>query len=159
MSTSGHDKKGRFAEGNPGGPGRPRRAVERDYLAALSENVSLEEWRDIVQAAVSKAKEGDCKARDWLTKYLIGDKPLTLADLDADPGHPFKLGGPGDVLALLGEQIEAVRATPTTPAERARGIAPLAALSLKALELYQLTARLEALEASLKKRTAGGVGG
>jgi len=75
---------GRFAFGNPGGPGRPRRAVERQYLATLSETVSLDDWRDIVRVAMTFAKQGDAKARDWLTRYLIGENPINLAALAAD---------------------------------------------------------------------------
>lgn len=75
------DKRGRFVVGNPGGPGRPRRAIEREYLAAISEAVSLDDWRAIVGQAVKAAKEGDDKARAWLARYVIGDNPITLTEL------------------------------------------------------------------------------
>ena len=81
VNDNGHDSRGRFAEGNPGGPGRPRRAVEERYLAALGEAVSLDDWRDIVRAAVGAAKCGDPKARSWLSAYLIGTEPISLSDL------------------------------------------------------------------------------
>jgi hypothetical protein len=84
MSSEGHQPNGRFAPGNPGGPGRPRRAVERQYLAALSDAISLEAWQEIVKATVVAAKQGDPKARDWLTRYLIGDYPRSLTELAAD---------------------------------------------------------------------------
>ncbi len=74
---------GRFATGNPGGPGRPRRAVEHDYLAVLGDSVSLEDWREVVAQAVSDAKGGDARARDWITKHLIGNEPPKLVDLAA----------------------------------------------------------------------------
>jgi hypothetical protein len=90
MST-GRDDNGRFAKGNPGGPGRPRRAVETDYLAALSEVVPFERWREIVETAVDQAVSGDAKAREWLSNYLAG-KPsgnalrrLAAAEVEADP--------------------------------------------------------------------------
>jgi hypothetical protein len=70
-STNGRQAGGKFAPGNAGGPGRPRRAVEVEYLAALNEVVSLEDWREIVRDAVRQAKFGDSKAREWLAKYLI----------------------------------------------------------------------------------------
>ena len=72
---------GTFAPGNPGGPGRPRRAVERQYLAAFAEAVSPSDWRAIIGKAVADAKAGDAKARDWLSKYLVGDEPLALVEL------------------------------------------------------------------------------
>lgn len=72
---------GTFGAGNPGGPGRPRRAVERSYLAALADAVSQEDWREIVAKAVAGAKAGDARARDWLTKHLVGDDPHALIEL------------------------------------------------------------------------------
>jgi hypothetical protein len=75
--------------GAVGGPGRGRRRVEREYLAALGEAVSLDDWRAVVQAAVTAAKEGDCKARDWLTRHLLGEKPRRLSELAADEADGF----------------------------------------------------------------------
>ncbi len=66
------DRSGRFAEGNPGGPGRPRRATERQYLSAISDECSPEKWREIISRAVDDARAGDAKARDWLASYLVG---------------------------------------------------------------------------------------
>jgi hypothetical protein len=85
------DERGRFVAGNGGGPGRPRRAIEREYLAVISEAVSLDDWREIVAHAVDVAKQGDDKARAWLAKYVVGDNPITLTELlarellDIDP--------------------------------------------------------------------------
>jgi hypothetical protein len=83
---------GRFARGNAGGPGRPRRAIEADYLAALAEAVPLPEWRKIVGKAVEQARSGDHVARKWLSEYLAGppsaDRLLSLAAAklaDVDP--------------------------------------------------------------------------
>jgi len=80
---NGRNKNGQFASGNAGGPGRPRRMVEHDYLAALGDVVSLVNWREIVERAVADAKAGDARARDWITKYLIGNEPPKLVDLAA----------------------------------------------------------------------------
>src|SRR5947208_112287 len=84
MVKAAHDHRGRFAAGNPGGPGRPRRPVEREYLRALNEAVTLDDWQEVVRGALAQAKEGDAKAREWLARYLIGDKPPRLIDLAAD---------------------------------------------------------------------------
>jgi hypothetical protein len=78
---SDRNTNGTFAPGNPGGPGRPRRGVERRYLAAFAEAVSLDDWREVVGKAVADAKAGNAKARDWLSKYLLGDEPLALVEL------------------------------------------------------------------------------
>ena len=72
---SGRDNQGRFSKGNPGGPGRPRRAVEEDYLAALSDQLSIERWENIVSRAIEDAENGDHRARDWIARYALGPSP------------------------------------------------------------------------------------
>ena len=67
---------GTFADGNPGGPGRPRREVEAGYLAGLTDKVTPEDWGEIVTRAVRDAKNGDARAREWLGRYLVGEKVL-----------------------------------------------------------------------------------
>ena len=74
---------GRFATGNSGGPGRPRRAVESQYMASIGDAVSLEDWQAIVRRAADDAKNGDGKAREWLAKYLVGAEPPTLVSIAA----------------------------------------------------------------------------
>ena len=97
--SSERTPQGRFAEGNPGGPGRPRRTVEREYLATLSEAVTLETWRAIIDAAIDQARNGDDKARAWLSKYCLGERPISLLDMAAQ-----------DAANLTTEQIVARRA-------------------------------------------------
>jgi len=77
----GRDEIGRFSAGNNYGQGRPPRAVERDYLAALSERLSLDDWRSIVDRAVADASSGDARARDWLSRYALGSEPMSLTAL------------------------------------------------------------------------------
>lgn len=71
QGTNGRQSKGRFAAGNKFGQGRPRRAVEREYLAVLSDVVPLDAWRKVVERALQDAQAGDDKARVWLAKYLL----------------------------------------------------------------------------------------
>ena len=73
--ANGRDRGGRFAKGNPGGPGRPRRSVEKEYLAALSDELSLPRWGKIVRKAIEDAEAGDWRAREWLAKYALGPDP------------------------------------------------------------------------------------
>lgn len=81
--TDGRDENGRFTAGNPGGPGRPRRATERQYLVALADALTLDHWREIVRRAVQDATDGDAKAREWLGRFALGAQPLTFAQLAA----------------------------------------------------------------------------
>jgi hypothetical protein len=76
MSDDARDPHtGRFLPGNTGSPGRPRRAVESDYLATLSEAVPTDTWRAIVDKAVEQAQAGDATARAWLGSYLPQSRP------------------------------------------------------------------------------------
>ena len=77
-------ERGRFAEGNPGGPGRPPRATETAYLEALTEIVTPERWRAICERAASDAEAGDAKAREWIAKYVIGAGDVTVWKREAD---------------------------------------------------------------------------
>ncbi len=69
---------------------------------------------------------------------------------------PFRLKTAHDVLALLAEQVQAVRDEPEAGTlEKARCIGYLAGIALKAIEAGDLAARLEAVEATLKARRVG----
>ncbi|HEX8913563.1 MAG TPA: hypothetical protein VF796_14485 [Humisphaera sp.] len=66
---------------------------------------------------------------------------------------PLPLRQPADVVALLAEQAEAVRRDPRVPpAERAKVLALVAGLALRAMDAAGGAARVEALERALKVR-------
>jgi hypothetical protein len=69
----------------------------------------------------------------------------------------FRLQRAADVLALLDEQVDAVRnETEAGTLEKARCIGYLAGVALKAIEAGDLAARLEAVESVLKSRNGNG---
>jgi hypothetical protein len=76
--NDGRNGKGQFLPGRPGGPGRPPIARERKYMETISSVCTDEDWREICERAIKDAKDGDHKARDWLSKYLLGD-PVSVA--------------------------------------------------------------------------------
>jgi hypothetical protein len=70
---------------------------------------------------------------------------------------PFRLRTAADVLALLEEHVAAVRADREAGAlEKARTVGYLAGVALKAIEAGNLAARIEMLEAVLKRRNGDG---
>lgn len=70
---------------------------------------------------------------------------------------PFRLKTAADVLALLEEQVEAVRGEQEAGTlEKARTVGYLAGVTLKAIEAGNLAARIEMLEAVLKQRKGDG---
>ena len=89
-TENGRNPDGTFKEGNPGGPGRPARATETVYMQILMDACPPDKWKEICQVAVSAARNGDDKARAWLTSYLMGTphprlvarKPSDVAALD-----------------------------------------------------------------------------
>lgn len=60
------------------------RRTEADYMGALLDSVSIEDWRRVVDKALNMAKEGDAGSRAWLSHYLVGrptgkaPAPLTI---------------------------------------------------------------------------------
>ena len=66
---------------------------------------------------------------------------------------PFKLKTAQDILALLAEQVEAVKnAEEAGTLEKARCIGYLAGISLKAVEVAGLEARIDALEQRINQK-------
>ena len=88
------NEKGQFiagngaANGNKGGPGRPKRSTEEKDLRALSRHVTLKDWAKIVDTAVARAKAGDSTARQWLSDYLMG-KPVQRSEISGPEGGPI----------------------------------------------------------------------
>jgi hypothetical protein len=83
VKRTDRNRKGRFVRGNPGGPGRPpkpRPTPEVDYALATTEICTPDEWKAIVRKALAQAKAGDCRARDFLLRILLGSDPVTLSD-------------------------------------------------------------------------------
>ena len=92
--NNGRDAKGRFAKGNAGGPGRPKRDVEREYLAQMTANCTLSQFAKIVNKAAEQAIAGDHRARQWLSQYLLPD-PQTMREMtEADHPATFSADSP-----------------------------------------------------------------
>jgi hypothetical protein len=66
------DRRGQYAVGTGGGPGRPRRQTEITYLQTFTEHLSLADWGAVIDRAILDAKAGDHKARAWLAAYAMG---------------------------------------------------------------------------------------
>lgn len=86
MPANKRDRRGQFALGNPGGPGRPPLVTERQYLETLGAVCTVEDWQKICEKAVTAAMAGDHRAREWLSKYVLGDPQHVASALHAR-GH------------------------------------------------------------------------
>src|SRR5688500_5204112 len=82
---------------------------------------------------------------------LLEVRALVAAPPSLPPRPPLRQ--PKDVVELLAEQVEAVRQDPTAePLDRARTLALVGALALRAMEAADGRARVESLERALKAR-------
>ncbi len=92
--------------------------------------------------------------REWAREARAGERGTRGGTLAPVPA-PLRVKTAADVLALLAEQVQAVRVAPeVSTTERARTLGFLASISLRAVEAANLTARLEAVEAALKIRSS-----
>lgn len=106
------DAAGRFASGNPGGPGNPHARRVGELRAALLDAVTPADVRAMVEALVSKARSGDVLAIRVLLDRVFG----RVTDLDAAAaGEQADLDG----LRRNRERRTADRAANPTEAERA----------------------------------------
>jgi hypothetical protein len=81
---------------------------------------------------------------------------LNCRDRQAARSTPRQLQTVQDVIDLLEEQVEAIRAEPWSGTiDKARAIGYLAGVARKAIEAGTIAARVDLLEAVLKSRKAG----
>lgn len=71
-AKTGRGPDGRFAPGNPGGPGRPPAATVHEHRAAMVAAVSPEDVADIIRALVEQAKAGDIAAARLVLERVFG---------------------------------------------------------------------------------------
>lgn len=70
------DENGKFKKGNPGGPGRPKRHIELEYLTRTFTACDLNAWQDIIKTTVELARKGDPAARAFLANYILESRRL-----------------------------------------------------------------------------------
>ena len=72
---------GRFAKGNPGGPGNPFARQVAAMRQAFFSAVTKEDLATIARALLDKAKQGDVAAARLVLQYMLG-KPVATVDPD-----------------------------------------------------------------------------
>lgn len=78
---NGRTAGGRFAPGNPGGPGNPYAQRVAQLRGLMLDAVTEDDLRVIVAAVVDKAKAGDLAAAGFVLDRVLG-KPLPALDPD-----------------------------------------------------------------------------
>jgi hypothetical protein len=82
-ATEARDACGRFAKGNPGGPGNPYPRRVAALRQALLNAVTEDDMSAITKAVIDEAKAGNIAAAKLLFQYVLG-KPGSTADPDRD---------------------------------------------------------------------------
>ncbi len=92
---NGRELTGRFAKGNPGGPGNPFTRQVATLRGQLLKSVKRNDLRDIVAALVEKSKAGDIPAIKLLFAYLIGAPRLVEDNPSANEDVTISMRIPG----------------------------------------------------------------
>jgi len=72
MTTSDRDNRGRFAKGNPGGPGNPNARHAAALRSTIREAVTPEDMAEVMRVLLDKAKAGELAAIRELFDRTIG---------------------------------------------------------------------------------------
>jgi hypothetical protein len=89
-TATGRDSKGRFANGNKGGPGSPFNRRVADLRRRLLERLGGDTLEHILDRLVEMAEQGDLAAIKLVLAYTIG-KPTAAVDPDRVEIDEFKL--------------------------------------------------------------------
>lgn len=131
---AGRDAHGRFARGNPGGPGNPRLAEVHRLRTAMLEAVTEQDLVQIIRAMVDKAVAGDVVAAREVLDRCLG-KPKQSLDIEAET----------TTRADAGPDIENMTDAEIAQYLRSAGI-PLPPVLAAALARWEERERLEAAE-------------
>ena len=104
-----HTSNGKFAAGNPGGPGNPHGGQVARLRAAMLEAVTSDDMRAVVLKLVELAKGGDLKAIDLLLTRTLGKAdsgPLVAVQMNQQANGPG--ASPGRVAAII-ERLRVAR--------------------------------------------------
>lgn len=86
-TLEGRDSRGRFVEGNKGGPGNPRARDAHTWRQALADSISPDDVAEVVQRLLEAAKSGKAWAIRELLDRCLG-KPTVQIELDTDTPKP-----------------------------------------------------------------------
>src|SRR5262245_38877293 len=118
-ANKGRDARGRFAHGNPGGPGNPFNR----QCAALRKALYACATEDVVDAIAAKltelARDGNLVAMNLFLKYRIGERPRAARSSDPNgPSAPSTTASSAAV-AANGESVQSTANGPSAPSTTA----------------------------------------
>jgi len=136
------DARGRFAPGNAGGPGNPHAKATARLRAALMRAITPSDVEAAISQLVAKAREGDLAAIKELLDRGVGRAQPAREPMVLDVGDVVDLEGAtraaGSILRAMAEG--------GLDAEAASRAAGVLGVAIKALEMTEISRRLDALE-------------
>lgn len=70
--SNGRDSNGRFARGNPGGPGNPHAKRAGQLRSAVLNAVTEEDMNEIIRSLIEAAKAGDVQSAKVVLERTLG---------------------------------------------------------------------------------------
>jgi len=134
------DTKGRFADGNPGGPGRPRKRPLRDVVTFEQE---AELWRVHFQEAQQPGSDGR-NAREFILRHVAGN-PYQACPHVPPLRWPERVLTAADLVACV-ETVLTAHAQEQVDAAGLHFLVDLIAKLAKVFEVTDLAPKLRALE-------------
>jgi hypothetical protein len=99
---NGRDSQGRFAKGNPGGPGNPYYRRQARLKRQLLESVTDVDVLSVLRVLLGLARSGDLAAIKLFLEYTVG-KPTKEVDPDKEELHEWQLQQQTPRLDQVGE--------------------------------------------------------
>jgi len=93
MVSAGRNANGTFSKGWKGGPGRPAKEVERDYLLAFRSACSPQDLAEVVATVLRVAKSGDMVAARLLLNYCLPLQARIDLFNHVDPEDAYRVAG------------------------------------------------------------------
>jgi hypothetical protein len=135
--SSTHDENGRFAKGNPGGPGRPR-SIGRSAVAL--DQIGAGVGEQVLQVIVDKALAGDLRAAELLLSRVWPTRRGRPLEIDAQPLKHLP-----DLVPAISEVMNAVLTGEVTPRE-GHDVFSLVQAQCRTLEAVEFEYRLQEIE-------------
>ncbi len=139
-TTPGKQRGRPFEPGQSGNPtGRPKGSRHQALLAL--DKIGEAASKEVLEAVVKGAKEGDMRAAEILLRRLWPERKGRVVEFDLPP-----IAGASDAIKAVAAIVDAVAAGQLTP-EEAQAVASVVEIQRKTIETAELAERIAALEA------------
>jgi len=135
---------GRFAKGNPGGPGRPRGAVR--VAASTLDQIAAEAAVELIKVAIDLARAGDREALKMVMARIWPERRGRPLDIDVPA-----VAKVADLSAAATGVADAVLQGELTPRE-GREVSSLFEMHCRVLDTIEYEQRLQEIEEQYRQR-------